>query len=358
MTTIHVFADSTYPVLVESGASHHVTRFIEDADRVAIIHAPHLRQAAETLRKDFRNIQSITIEIPDAEAAKSTAVLDFCWNALGDAGFTRNDVIVSLGGGATTDLAGFVAATWLRGVRIIHIPTTLLGMVDAAVGGKTGINTSIGKNLVGSFYSPSAVLCDTNFLLTQSTDDYIGGLAEIIKAGFIRDSRILELIEENPFEARLPTWKHTEEIISRAIQVKADVVTGDLKEKLGTSVGREILNYGHTFAHAIERTENYAWRHGYAVSVGMVYVAELAHLAGRLPTHILNRHRTILQSVGLPTHYDGDKWPELFDAMKMDKKTRGAKMRFIILESIGTPAILEGPDTALLFAAYQQVVKG
>ncbi len=358
MTTIDVHADITYPVIVESGARRQIARFTSGADRIAIIHAPAMRDAGEELRTFFKNIKAITIEIPDAESAKSASVLEFCWDALGQDGFTRNDVIISLGGGATTDLAGFVAATWLRGIRVIHIPTTLLGMVDAAVGGKTGINTRAGKNLVGSFYSPVAVLCDTDFLRTQATDDYIGGLAEIIKAGFIRDPKILELIESDPHSARTPSWTHTEEIIARAIQVKADVVSGDLKEKLSSSVGREILNYGHTFAHAIERTENYSWRHGYAVSVGMVYVAELACAAGRLSPEIRDRHRTILQSVGLPTTYSDNKWGELFDAMKIDKKARGSLLRFVILESIAQPQIFEGPETALLFGAYQQVVKG
>ena len=267
MKTIKVSAEHEYPVLVGHGVLPELLNYVESSSRVAVIHPRSLQDAAGKLRQSLEGIETMSIEIPDAEEAKSVSVLEFCWMALGKAGFTRNDIIVSMGGGATTDLAGFVAATWLRGVRIIHIPTTLLAMVDAAVGGKTGINTGEGKNLVGSIYSPMAVICDMSFLETQTREDYVGGLAEVIKCGFIRDPKILELIESNLIGAQSPHWEHALEIISRAIQVKANVVATDLYETLGTAIGREILNYGHTFGHAVERVEDYSWRHGNAVSV-------------------------------------------------------------------------------------------
>lgn len=358
MSTITVNAEHSYPVIVARGSVNQLSAHLDKADRVAIIHPQTLAHTAQALKDSLRGGQVITIQIPDAEQAKTAAVVEFCWSALGNAGFTRNDVVVSLGGGATTDLAGFVAATWLRGVRLIHIPTTLLAMVDAAVGGKTGINTAIGKNLVGSFYSPAAVLCDIDFLHSQHERDYVAGLAEIIKAGLIRDTKILELIEADPVGARSPHWAHTEEIITRAIKVKADVVGGDLKELLGTNVGREILNYGHTFGHAIENVENYSWRHGDAVAVGMMFVAYLAHGAGKLSLENVQRHKRVLTAVGLPTSYQGAIWSDLLAAMRMDKKSRGDVLRFVILTDIGQPAILEGPDTALLLDAYQQVVNG
>jgi 3-dehydroquinate synthase len=225
-------------------------------------------------------------------------------------------------------------------------------MVDAAVGGKTGINTSEGKNLVGAIYSPAAVICDMNFLDSQSNDDYIGGLAEVIKCGFIRDETILNLIESDMLGAQSPGWVHAPEVIARAIQVKADVVGGDLRETLGTSTGREILNYGHTFGHAVERIENYTWRHGNAVSVGMMFVAHLSQLAGRLDEATVNRHRAILSGVGLPVTYNRGTFNQLHDAMRIDKKSRGSKLRFIVLEQVGKPAILEAPDAALLIAAH------
>jgi 3-dehydroquinate synthase len=352
MKLIQVSAEHVYQVFVGRDILAEVANHIDGATRVAVIHPQSMRSAAGQLRQSLSNVESISIEVPDAENAKTSAVLEFCWMGLGKAGVTRNDVIISLGGGATTDLAGFVAATWLRGIRVVHVPTTLLAMVDAAVGGKTGINTIEGKNLVGAIYSPAAVICDMNFLDSQSHDDYIGGLAEIIKCGFIRDEAILNLIEADMLGAQSPGWVHAPEVIARAIQVKADVVAGDLRETLGTSTGREILNYGHTFGHAVERIENYTWRHGNAVSVGMMFVAHLSQLAGRLDEETVHRHQKILSGVGLPVTYSNAPFDLLHDAMQIDKKSRGSKLRFIILEQVGNPAILEAPDSELLIAAH------
>ncbi|WP_048821240.1 3-dehydroquinate synthase family protein, partial [Streptomyces ipomoeae] len=233
------------------------------AKRVAVIHPEALGETGEALRADLaeQGYEAVAIQVPNAEEAKTAEVAAYCWKALGQSGFTRTDVIVGVGGGATTDLAGFVAATWLRGVRWIAIPTTVLAMVDAAVGGKTGINTAEGKNLVGSFHPPAGVLCDLAALESLPVNDYVSGLAEIIKAGFIADPVILDLIEADPQAARTPAGPHTAELIERSIRVKAEVVSGDLKE----SGRREILNYGHTLAHAIEKNERYKWRHGAAV---------------------------------------------------------------------------------------------
>ena len=358
MKSIQVTAEHVYQVFVGRDILAEVANHIDGATRVAVIHPQSMQAAAGQLRQSLPNVESISIEVPDAENAKTSAVLEFCWMALGKAGFTRNDLIISLGGGATTDLAGFVAATWLRGIRVVHVPTTLLAMVDAAVGGKTGINTSEGKNLVGAIYSPAAVICDMNFLDSQSHDDYIGGLAEVIKCGFIRDETILNLIESDMLGAQSPGWEHAPEVIARAIQVKADVVGGDLRETLGTSTGREILNYGHTFGHAVERIENYTWRHGNAVSVGMMFVAHLSQLAGRLDEDTVNRHQAILSGVGLPVTYSRATFDQLHDAMRIDKKSRGSKLRFIVLEQVGKPAILEAPDAALLIAAHGKLGQG
>jgi len=355
MKAIRVSAEHIYDVFVGRDILSEIGKHIDGASRIAVIHPQAMQDCAGQIRQTLNEVESISIEVPDAENAKAASVLEFCWMALGKAGFTRNDIIISLGGGATTDLAGFVAATWLRGIKIIHVPTTLLAMVDAAVGGKSGINTSEGKNLVGAIYSPVAVVCDLNFLGSQSREDYIGGLAEVIKCGFIRDEAILNLIESDLQGAQSANWVHAPEIIARAIQVKSDVVGNDLRETLGTAAGREILNYGHTFGHAVERTENYTWRHGNAVSVGMMFVAHLAHLAGQLDQQVLMRHHNILSGVGLPVSYDGGTFDQLHDAMRIDKKSRGLKLRFIILESVGKPVILEGPDSALLIAAYAKL---
>ncbi|UZJ32297.1 3-dehydroquinate synthase [Streptomyces endophytica] len=321
--------------------------------RVAVLHPEALAATGEALREDLasQGYEAIAIQLPNAEESKTAEVAAYCWKALGQSGFTRSDVIVGVGGGATTDLAGFVAATWLRGVRWIAIPTTVLGMVDAAVGGKTGINTAEGKNLVGAFHPPAGVLCDLAALDTLPVHDYVSGLAEVIKAGFIADPVILDLIEADPEAAKRPDGAHTAELIERAIRVKAEVVSADLKE----SGLREILNYGHTLAHAIEKNERYNWRHGAAVSVGMVFAAELGRIAGRLDDATADRHRAVLASVGLPLTYRGDQWPKLLETMKVDKKSRGDRLRFIVLDGLAKPTVLEGPDPAMLLAAHAEI---
>lgn len=289
--------------------------------------------------------------VPDAEAAKTATECARLWAKLGQAGFTRDDLVVGLGGGAVTDLAGFVAATWLRGVDVVHLPTSMLAVVDAAVGGKTGINTAEGKNLVGAFHEPRAVLCDPAWLATQPRADYASGLAEVIKCGFIADPVILDLIAADPEAAGRPGNPAAVDLIARAVRVKADVVAADLKE----SSLREILNYGHTFGHAIEQVEGFSWRHGDAVAVGMVYVAELAAAAGHIEVALVDRHREVLGSVGLPTSYPGGRWEQLRAAMGRDKKARGATLRFVVLDDLATPARLTAPQESLLEHAYSRI---
>ncbi|EUA21637.1 3-dehydroquinate synthase family protein [Mycobacterium kansasii 662] len=236
-------------------------------------------------------------------------------------------------------------------MSIVHVPTTLLGMVDAAIGGKTGINTDAGKNLVGAFHQPLAVLADLATLQTLPHNELACGMAEVVKAGFIADPVILDLIEADPEAALNPKGDVLPELIRRAVVVKAEVVAADEKE----SELREILNYGHTLGHAIERRERYRWRHGAAVSVGLVFAAELARLAGRLDEATAQRHRTILSSLGLPVSYDPDALPQLLEIMAGDKKTRAGVLRFVVLDGLGRPGRLVGPDPGLLVSAYAGV---
>jgi 3-dehydroquinate synthase len=325
------------------------------AVRVAVVHPGALAATAGLVRELLAaaGLRVVLAEVPDGEQAKDVAVAAAVWSVLGKAGFTRSDAVVSVGGGATTDLAGFVAATWLRGVRVVHVPSTLLAMVDAAVGGKTGIDTAEGKNLVGAFHSPAGVLCDLDLLATVPALDYISGLAEVVKAGFIADPAILALVESDPAGAATPAGRHTRELVERAVRVKAAVVSADLRE----AGLREMLNYGHTLGHAIEKVEGYRWRHGAAVSVGMVFAAELARLSGRLDPAVVARHRAVLSAVGLPTAYGGPGWAPLLAAMRVDKKTRGDLLRFVVLEDVGRPVLLEGPAQSLLSAAYAEVAR-
>jgi 3-dehydroquinate synthase len=289
--------------------------------------------------------------VPDGEAAKDISVAAGLWSRLAAAGIGRTDAIVGVGGGAVTDLAGFVAATWLRGVRVVLVPTTLLGMTDAAVGGKTAINTSDGKNLVGAFHPPAGVLADTSVLASLPPAEYVGGMAEVIKAGFIADPVILDLVEADPASAAKPGGPHERELIERAIAMKAAVVSADLRE----AGLRETLNYGHTLGHAIERVTDYTMRHGSAVSIGMCFAAAVSQLAGRLDGPAALRHRDVLTSVGLPVRYRADAWPQLRAAMNVDKKTRAARLRLVVLDGLARPALMADPPEELLELAYAEV---
>src|SRR5215203_638359 len=357
---ISVAAERPYQVLVGRGLLAEVPAVLgPDVQRVALLHPPTMIKTAERLCHLLAaaGLEPVRVDVPDAEAAKSVAVAERCWSILGNAGFTRSDGVVGLGGGATTDLAGFVAATWLRGVRVVMVPTTLLGMVDAAVGGKTGINTAEGKNLVGCFYEPVGVICDLDLLATLPTPHLVAGLAEVIKCGFIADPEILTMIESDAAAAVRPDLPLLRDLVERAVLVKARVVTADLREatSTGSAVGRELLNYGHSLGHAIERREGFGWRHGDAVSVGMIFAAELARLAGRLDQETAGRHQLVLSSVGLPTRYPAEAFDDLLHNMAIDKKTRGSTLRFVILNGLASAEILVAPDLDLLRAAYAAV---
>lgn len=356
-TVIKVTGESAaqnYDVVVGRGLLGSLPELLgERVRRVLVIHPRALRLTGDTVRDelDAAGFTSLTAEIPDAEEGKHIQVAAFCWQVLGQNDFTRSDAIVAVGGGAVTDVAGFVAATWLRGVKVIHMPTSLLGMVDASVGGKTGINTAEGKNLVGAFHPPAGVLVDLDTLDTLPRNELISGMAEVVKCGFIADPAILDLVEKDPEAVVDPQSAVLRELIERAIAVKAKVVSEDLKE----SGLREILNYGHTLGHAIELVERYSWRHGAAVSVGMMFAAELARSVGRLSDEDADRHRSILETLGLPVTYRKDRWQGLLDGMRRDKKSRGDLLRFVVLDGVAKPGILDVPDTSLLFAAYQEI---
>jgi 3-dehydroquinate synthase len=348
VTTIPVATAAPYDVEVGRGVLDRLPALLDGAQRVAVVHAPGL-----TLPLDGFDV--LDLELPDGEAAKTADVLASCWERLGAAGFTRSDAVVTVGGGATTDLGGFVAATWLRGVRVVHVPTSLLGMVDAAVGGKTGIDTGAGKNLVGAFHEPAGVLCDLGFLETLPAAELASGLGEVVKCGFVADPAILTLVEEDPSAALDPASDVLAELVERAVRVKAEVVAGDLRETGGTGghPGREVLNYGHTLAHAVEKVTGYTVRHGEAVALGMVYVAELARTAGHLDDETAARHADVLASVGLPTRWHEAPFDDLLAVMRLDKKSRGSTLRFVVLDALAEPRILTGPSEEQLRAAYE-----
>jgi 3-dehydroquinate synthase len=292
------------------------------------------------------------VSIPPGEEAKSLTALAALWEALADAGVGRRDAVVAVGGGATTDVTGFAAATWLRGVRVIHVPTTLLAMVDAAIGGKTGINTRIGKNLVGAFHNPAGVVVDLDVLVSLPATEWVNGMAEVVKAGFIADAGILDLIEADPDAARRPDGDNARELIERSIRVKTEVVSRDLRE----AGPREVLNYGHTLAHGIELVEDFRLPHGHAVSIGLVFAAALSAATVGLPADVVARHRTVLEALGLPTRFRRDAWPQLLAAMRHDKKSRAGRLRFVVLPDLGKPTVIDAPDDAVLESIYAEVI--
>jgi len=350
-TTIRVGGERPYDVVVGNGIVGQLPALVgEQAGTVVLIHQeglePLAARAARALSSAGRS--AYCEPVPAGEAAKDITVAAALWSRLAAHRVSRCDSIIGVGGGAVTDLAGFVAATWLRGVRVVLVPTTLLAIVDAAIGGKTGINIAAGKNLVGAFHPPAAVLADLDTLTTLPPRQYVSGMAEVIKAGFIADPAILGLIERDPAGASAPAGPHERELVERAIRMKAAVVAADLRE----AGQREMLNYGHTLGHAIEQAEDYAIPHGEAVAIGMTFAAAVARLAGRLDDATAARHREILQAVGLPTRYPGGSWPQLRETMAVDKKTRGRHLRLVVLDGLARPGILADPPEELLARAY------
>jgi len=354
-TTLDVTGHDGYPISIGRGILDRVRSALDPAVRKAlIVHPPTLGRRAAELRERLMadgDLEVLLAEIPDAEAGKRIEVAAFCWQVMGQADFTRTDAVIGYGGGSVTDVAGFVAAAWLRGVQVVQVPTTVLGLVDAAVGGKTGVNTAEGKNLVGAFWAPRAVIGDLDELQSLSANEATAGYAEVVKAGFIWAPEILDVIEASPQRAVDPSTDEFRRTVELAVEMKAKVVSEDFRE----AGLREILNYGHTLGHAIEHAERYQWRHGAAISIGMIYAAELSRLAGRLSDAGADRHRVILESLGLPTTYRAGAWQQLLATMQRDKKARGGLLRFILLDDIAKPTVVQAPDESLMFAAYQEV---
>lgn len=339
-TSIRVYGPHPYDVIIGHRIPcSTITEVLRhDATRVLIIHAEavgaHAQDIAEECTK--RGLHVTCVSHPDGEQAKELSVVSQLWDEAARIHLGRSDAIIAVGGGATTDMAGFVAATWLRGIQLINVPTTLLAMVDAAIGGKTGINSAAGKNLIGAFHTPARVICDLQVLETLSDEDIRAGFGEIIKCGFIADPVILERVgAANPREIVDANGALIRELVRRAIAVKARVVSEDLRE----SGLREILNYGHTFAHAVERAENYEMKHGEAVAIGCVFAAHVALSFGLLTAEDIRQHEELFARVGLKVRYRGAGLDELVSIMYSDKKVRAGALRFVLLEGIANPIV-------------------
>lgn len=304
----------SYPVIVGPGASRRLAEVVpEQAKRVAIVTQAGVGVDVTDVLGD-RDVRVFTIE--DGEQAKRFEVAAELASSFAQWGMTRNDVVVAIGGGVVTDLGGFVASVYHRGIPVVHIATTLLGQIDAAIGGKCGVNLPEGKNLLGSFWQPTAVLCDTDTLQTLPEREYRSGLGELAKYHFLGGGELDAL----PLADR----------VAACVRIKADVVAADERE----GGRRAILNYGHTLAHALESAGTYEIRHGEAVATGLVYAAELANRLGRIDSTEVAEHRRVVESYGqsttLPPGIDNDQIIELFGR---DKKALD-----------GITFVLDGPD--------------
>ena len=341
MKIISVQGEQRYPVKIG-------INWAQQIKTIASFHSKVLIVAPKSIASKYKLKENSNVKLlitGEGENQKTLNILEKVWSKCAVEGIGRADAIIGIGGGATTYLAGFAASTWLRGITWYAFPTSLAGMVDAAIGGKTGINAKTGKNLIGSFYSPAEVLIDLSFLRTLPKRDLSAGMAEVIKCGFIADYKILNLSQDE--ELDYP------QLIARSIKVKADVVSKDFRE----SKLREILNYGHTLGHAIEKNSGYKLRHGEAISIGMVFAAELSKEFAGLSDDAVLLHRELLKNFDLPISYPATKFKSLLALLASDKKVKDSKLRFIGISKIGKPVWLDDVSPSKLSRVYERIAK-
>ncbi len=349
---IDVGGEHAYPVLVRAGLLDQVGTHLADlgwSGRVAVVSEP---DAARHYRKRVvrslatAGLEPLAIAVPSGEAAKSVTAVSRLWADLAEAGLGRDGGIVALGGGAVGDAAGFAAATYLRGVRVAHVPTTLLGMVDAAIGGKTAIDIPAGKNLVGAFHPPDAVFADVGVLATLPPRQVASGLAEVVKSAFLADRDAVAHVDRSIDPILRGDVGPQVTTVSLAAEVKAGIVTLDLRE----SGLRELLNFGHTMGHAYEAASGYRVTHGEAVAIGMVFAAALAEALGLAPRSLREELERMLALARLPIRADIPK--RAWQLLQRDKKTRAGKVRWILPRRVGMfSEVTDVGDRALRTAA-------
>jgi 3-dehydroquinate synthase len=288
--------------------------------------------------------RAMPVEIPDGEQYKTLDWANAVYTALLINSFDRRSPLVALGGGVIGDLTGFAAATYMRGVPFIQVPTTLLAMVDSSVGGKTGVNHSLGKNMIGAFHQPRLVLTDLNVLKTLPKEEFLAGMAEVIKYGVIWDHELFAFLERNREKILNQEQGPLSHIIGRSCEIKADVVNKDERE----GGLRAILNFGHTLGHAIETLENYTMRHGEAVAIGMVYASRLAGRMGLCAAKVPEKIEALIRGYGLPTSLAALKCrpsvAQLMDAISVDKKAEDGRARFVLPRRIGEVVVTKEWD--------------
>ncbi|HZP31674.1 MAG TPA: 3-dehydroquinate synthase [Acidimicrobiia bacterium] len=357
MERVTVGLDPPYDVVVGAGAFAALTPLLAGRRRAAVVTqeaVPDAYRDAAVARIDAAGVDVETFTMGAGEADKSLATVERLCRDLVTWGALRGDVVVALGGGVVGDTAGFVAAVYHRGIALVQVPTTLLAMVDAAIGGKTAVNLPEGKNLVGAFHQPLGVVADLATLATLPEREYRAGLGEIVKYALMPGGEeIRERILEEPGAAlaRAPDW--LEPVVAGCAAIKAEVVTGDPREESGL---RATLNYGHTLAHALETAAGYDLLHGEAVAVGLVFAGHLATALERITPAQLDLHLELVSHLGLPTRVPSDtaSASELLDLMRRDKKAHGG-LTFVLLTADGTLTTVDDPPAPALAAAFRAV---
>ncbi|MEE4162597.1 MAG: 3-dehydroquinate synthase [Woeseiaceae bacterium] len=343
--TINVdLGERAYPIFIGSGllgSGFDLAEHVRGSDCLVVTNTVVGPLYRDRLEAGLQGLEVAVVELPDGEAYKTLATMTTILDALVEARAGRDTTVIALGGGVVGDIAGFAAATYMRGVDFIQVPTTLLAQVDSSVGGKTGVNHPRGKNLVGAFHQPRCVLIDTDTLATLPERELSAGLAEVIKYGAIVDPEFLAWLEANMELLRARDREALAHAIGRSCELKADVVAEDERE----AGRRAILNFGHTFGHAIERCQGYgAWLHGEAVAAGMIMAARLSGL----PSVDVARLGDLLRRAGLPVEPPAIPAEDMLAAMGHDKKVTGRRLRFILLDALGSARVTSDYDAERL----------
>ncbi len=358
MNTIRVqLSERSYDIAITSDDLAGLGSFARQrakGSRAFVITDEHVSEHAEKVAASLRDasFDPLVTVLPAGEAQKSLSVASQLYDRLAEARADRRTLVAAVGGGVIGDLAGFVAATWNRGLPLLMVPTTLLAMVDSSVGGKVGVNHPRGKNLIGAFHQPIGVWIDTAFLNTLPDREYRSGLAEVVKYGVILDADFFAYLERHAAAILTRDAACIRHIVARSCWLKADVVEKDEREETGL---RAVLNYGHTFAHAFETVGGYgAWLHGEAVSAGMICASRLAERRGLIDADITERQRRLLQMFGLPIA--PERWPveDLLAVMHVDKKAVAGRLRFVLPQRLGEVALFEDVPAEDVRAVLQE----
>ncbi len=339
-------AERTYNIEIGTGNLADIGRLVagccEGASRALVITddnvEPHAISVGESLAEAA--IETDLIIVSAGEPSKSIESATMLWEKLLELGADRKSVVAAVGGGVVGDLAGFIAATFARGLRFVQVPTSLLAQVDSSVGGKVGINLPAAKNMVGAFWQPRAVLIDTRVLTTLPAREYRAGLAEVVKYGVILDADFFAFLEESVDALNARDDEVLRDVVTRCCRIKGDVVQQDEREETGL---RAVLNYGHTFCHALEAVTGYATLlHGEAVAIGMLCASRLAERLGRVDAELTDRQQQLLTALGLPTSLPNVDHRQLLTAMYRDKKTEKGRLRFVLPSRMGHVEVVDG----------------